>query len=195
MKLLAISCPKSNSSSSTPWKAVGCKRGTLSDEMQSVNLCPILYCEALANDERSADPVLFSLNPVWDSTARLPRRRRSNDIDNESASGDRRRSTNLGRFLHTLASQPVIPSLVLSSPPDSAYSALTTPLNYDQWLDKCLMEIVWEFLDQPEHLSALSLFDGQSETALPNFTTLLKCAILYEAQFEIVSDYPDGDLI
>jgi hypothetical protein len=109
--------------------------------------------------------------------------RRREDIANEIAlSGDR--TTIMGPVLHSLKIYSIVEDLGLSRclTPTSPHSSLTSLIP----LDQCILAIIWEFLDQPDTLSTLSLFDGQSNSALPNFVVLMRSAAVYQARLEDV---------
>jgi hypothetical protein len=213
------SCPKNNASGSTSWKAVGCKRGTLRDETQAVNIYPRSYIEDLAietipdnqasihldgsylckhqwcqgeyvtecpqcNEEPSEPHVHHDADMSGLGRTCIDRaaQRRDEDIANESAlQGDP--ATPLGSLLLTLKGTSIVEDLGLSYRPTSPDSALTSLVP----LDQCILAITWEILDQPSHLSILSLFNEEVGIRLTSFVVLLRSAALYQAKLESVS--------
>lgn len=108
--------------------------------------------------------------------------RREKDITNENSLGGDQ-ATLLGPLLLTLRSHSLVQDLGLSHRPTSAYHTLTSLIP----LDKCILDIIWEVLDQSSNLSKLSLFDRGWEGSLENFVVLLRSAALYQAGLESVS--------
>lgn len=54
-------------------------------------------------------------------------------------------------------------------------------------LDRCILTIVWEMVESPEHLLNVSFFKTETELALEKLVVLLRTAALYQAKLDTVS--------
>ncbi|KAF7876303.1 hypothetical protein EAF04_001399 [Stromatinia cepivora] len=78
---------------------------------------------------------------------------------------------NLGQAFRPISSSRVYLPNRLSMPPLIA-------------LDDCIMAIVWEIIEDPSNLPALSTFDHSVERPLENLVILLRSAAVYQAKLE-----------
>ena len=208
------SCPKRKTTPLKPWEAVGCRRGTLGDEMDPVNFCSKSYDEDAADHTfpataRDLHPLRMSpqFEDQYDKDPRRECQRGtyiSTPVDDVEAVAEithllykddtERRNTDIARALYLgtdtifgrgsrIVNLHLLTTLSLSSCPASLARSLA-PRRPD---NECILAILWEFLEKPECVSHLSLFDRESETALLNFTILLRCAAFCEENLERVS--------
>lgn len=158
--------------------------------MEPVNLCPQSLSSSSALRDLDYLPRLVGkdANHPAEETEQMGQAaldvaigRRREDVAKEIVLG-RDQNTMFGQVVLSLNRNPLVADLGLTDRPSSVHHGLTALIP----LDECILAIVWELLDQPEYHSILSLFDGSSETALPNFAILLRSAALYQAKLESV---------
>ena len=108
-------------------------------------------------------------------------KRRENDIRYETTSpGDEK--TRLGRVLQTLRTNALIGDLGLSHNIGSQHYSLPTLVP----LDQCILAIIWEFLENPSHLSEFPSSERRLTGLLQNVVVLLRSAALHQARLEFV---------
>lgn len=212
-------CPNRSKSGKVAWTTVGCQRGTLSEVMEPVVLCPkqlpstpafnlataflaeqasqsISHCVPCEHfwcrEERGYKcpkcgnhaAGSFKVGPLEQVELSLDtiKRRREEDILQVLGASDEEKIF-LGPALPKLRKHDTIEDLGLTDHITSPHHALITmgPL------DRCILTIVWELVESPEHLLNVSFFKTETELALEKLVVLLRTAALYQAKLDTVS--------
>ncbi|TGO49828.1 hypothetical protein BCON_0199g00200 [Botryotinia convoluta] len=205
-------CPKRNKAGKTAWTQIGCKRGTLSEEMESIDLCPKSYSQPMPSgidilclqcrrhwcqssnphesrcprcqiiDAKVIGPFTSDLKNIYVEEAA---RRRKKDIVSFTEGEDK--ITELSLAIAALRQNISLENFGRPSRPLSlagTYFPNQASMPSLIALDQCIMAIVWEIVEDSSHLQSLSTFCNSSERPLDDLVILLRSASIYQAKLE-----------
>ncbi|THV45470.1 hypothetical protein BGAL_0485g00090 [Botrytis galanthina] len=205
-------CPKRNKAGKTAWTQIGCKRGTLSEEMESIDLCPkscsqpvpsgidllCLQCQChwcqSSNSHESRCPKCQTIdaNVIGPFTSDLKNdyveeaaRRRQKDVDSFTEWEDI--TTGLSLAIAALRQNMSLENFGRPSRPVSLaglYFPNQSLMPSLIALDQCTMAIVWKIVEDSSHLQSLSTFCNSSERPLDDLVILLRSASIYQAKLD-----------
>ncbi|TGO69073.1 hypothetical protein BELL_0792g00050 [Botrytis elliptica] len=206
------SCPKRSKAGKTAWTQIGCKRGTLSEEMESIDLCPKSYSQPMSsgidilclrcqrhwcqssNSHESRCPKcqIIDAKEIGPFTSDLKNdyveevaRRRKKDIVSFTEGEDT--ITELSLAIDALRQNMSLENFGRPSRPLSlarTYFPNQASMPSLIALDQCTMAIVWEIVEDSSHLQSLPTFLNPPERPLDDLVILLRSASIYQAKLE-----------
>lgn len=207
-------CPKGNKAGKSSWTKIGCRRGTLPQEMESIDLCPKSISQPKSSDIDILCPYC-RLNWYQSSNSRESKcsrceridakvigpfpsdlkilrmeeaaKRRHKDVINVTEMGEGDDNTKFSSAIATLRKNLLLENLGLPSHfPLSAGVYLPKSISMPSLiaLDQCIIAIIWEITEDSSHIQSLSTFCGSSERPLNDLSVLLRSASIYQAKLE-----------
>ncbi|KAF7860494.1 uncharacterized protein EAF02_010728 [Botrytis sinoallii] len=190
-------CPKRSKAGKTAWTQIGCKRGTLSEEMESIDLCPKSYSQPMPS---GIDILCLQCQRHWCQSSNSHESRYpkcqiidakvigpfisdlKNDYVEEAA---RRRKKDIAKYVFREYWATFSPLSLAGTyfPNQASMPSLIA-------LDQCTMAIVWEIVEDSSHLQSLPTFLNPPERPLDDLVILLRSASIYQAKLEPANNIP-----
>ncbi|TGO51188.1 hypothetical protein BOTNAR_0365g00050 [Botryotinia narcissicola] len=205
-------CPKRNKAGKSAWAQIGCKRGTLPEEMESIDLCPKSYSHPMPS---GIDVLCLQCQRHWCHSSNSHERRCSrcqridakvigpftSDLKNnyieEAARRRKKDIVSLTEGEDTITELSLAIAVLRQNLSLENFRRPFRPLSLSGTyfpnqasipsliaLDQCTMAIVWEIVEDSSHLLSLPTFCNSSERPLDDLVILLRSASIYQAKLE-----------